>query len=217
MKAQLFKRSLPFRNVLSGCRSFDKVAGGLEDGTITTVYGPESSGRTTFCMMASHTCAMLGKKVAYITCEKLSMERLKQICSEDFETVASRVNFAFPRTIDGLERAIRNAKKIEGVGLFIVDPVNIYYWLEQNKENVFIRSLAEIEMFVKERKIPALLTAQTYEKEREIEPFGFNDIKRVSKLMVELSSRGGKRYMRLTKGGERSLRVEYTMGKRGLI
>jgi hypothetical protein len=72
-------------------------------------------------------------------------------------------------------------------------------------------------MFVKEKKIPALLMAQTYEKEREIEPFGFNNIKRVSKLMVELSSRCGKRYMRLTKGGERGLRVEYTIGKWGLI
>jgi DNA repair protein RadB len=202
--------------VLSVCRCFDDLTGGLNEG-ITVVYGPQASGKSTFCMMAAHNCAKEGKKVAYITRERLSFERLEQICGEDFEHTVRSLRLSFPRTIDGLERAVKNSRKIPDLGLLIIDPVNEYYWIEKDREDSFIRIISGAAMLCRELHMPAILTASAYERNGVFEPFGFRDLRRTAKLMVELRVKGMKReiIVRARGGREKDLRKEFVMCDRG--
>lgn len=206
-----------FLSVLNVCRCFDELAGDLKEG-ITVVYGPQASGKSTFCMMAAHECAKTGKKVAYITKERVSFERLRQICREDFEETIKSISFSFPRTIDGLERAVKNSRKLPNLGLLIIDTVNEYYWIEDEREDCFIRVLSGAGMMCKELHIPAILTASVYEKKGSFEPFGFRDLKRNAKLMVELRLTGSKRALviREMDGKEKNLRREFVMCDSGI-
>jgi DNA repair protein RadB len=197
--------------VLKVCGRFDELNGGLTPG-ITVVYGPQASGKSTFCMMAAHSCALDGRKVAYISREKASLERLRQICGEDFDAVIRKMRFSSPGTIDGLERAVKNSERLKGLGLLIIDPVNTYYWIEQGREDCFIRILSSVSMMCAEKSIPAILTADVYEKKGRFEPFGFRDMKRTAKQMVELRTVGKKRELVIK---ESDLRNEFVMCDRG--
>lgn len=198
--------------MLGVCRCFDDLIGGLNEG-ITVVYGPQASGKSTFCMMTAHRCAMEGRRVAYITKDRLSFERLRQICGDDFEDVLKSIHLSFPRTIDGLERAVKNSRKISDLGLLVIDPVNEYYWIEEEREDSFIRILSGAGMLCKELHIPAILTANTYEKRGRSEPFGFRDLKRTAKTMVELRVQGTRRELiiRAVGGKEKNLRREFVI------
>jgi len=200
--------------VLSVCKPFDELTDGLKEG-ITVVYGPQASGKSTFCIMAAHSCAMEGKEVAYITKEKISFERVRQICGEDFDRVLKNLHLSFPKTIDGLERAVKNSRKLPNLGLLIIDPVNEHYWIEEERRDCFIRILSTTSMMCKNLHIPAILTASTYEKRGKFEPFGFRYLKETAKLMVELRVAGRRREI-VIKGKENDLKREFVIGSGGL-
>lgn len=73
-------------------------------------------------------------------------------------------------------------------------------------------------MMCKELHIPAILTASVYEKRGSFEPFGFRDLKRNAKLMVELRLTGSKRALviREMDGKEKNLRREFVMCDSGI-
>ena len=198
--------------MLGVCKCFDGLIGGLKEG-ITVVYGPQASGKSTFCMMAAHQCVRKGREIAYITKDRMSFERLEQICGGDFEGTLKGLHLSSPRTIDGLERAVKNSRKISGLGLLVIDPVNEYYWIENDREDSFIRILSGAGMLCRELHIPAILTANTYEKRGYFEPFGFRDLKRTAKTMVELRVQGTRRELiiRAAGGKEKNLRREFVI------
>ena len=57
----------------------DLLGGGIESKSITEVYGEAGSGKTNLCLQLSRECAKNGKKVDYIDCEGVSLERLNQL------------------------------------------------------------------------------------------------------------------------------------------
>lgn len=195
-------------------RPFDDLTGGLKEGVITLVYGPPASGKSTLCLAAAISCSLEGKNVAYISREKQCITRLEQMCSE--KSVMGGIRFAFPETINGLENAVRNIREMEHLGLVIIDPVNSYYWDEEDRESVFIRVLAEVSMIGKEKEIPVLISADVYEKKRGFEPFGFRDMKRVASCVVELEPGRDRRNIRVIKGEKGNSKTQFSITQRGL-
>ena len=69
-----------------GCDSLDKLLqGGVESGTITEFYGDAGTGKTNICLQLTRNIIRKGKKVIYIDTEGVSLERLKQMCDDDFD------------------------------------------------------------------------------------------------------------------------------------
>ena len=61
------------------------LKGDVEKKTITQLYGPPGVGKTNICIISSINTIKKGKKVVYIDTEgSLSLERIKQICPNDF-------------------------------------------------------------------------------------------------------------------------------------
>jgi recombination protein RecA len=59
-------------SLASGMPTFDEIVmscGGLPDGRVVEVYGPESSGKTTFCLHMIAMAQMLGEMAAFIDAE----------------------------------------------------------------------------------------------------------------------------------------------------
>ena len=80
-----------------GCKPVDDLlGGGFEGGCITLIFGEAGNGKTNVCLQLARNVVRAGKKVIYIDTEGVSMERLEQICGEDFEVVAKNILFSEP-------------------------------------------------------------------------------------------------------------------------
>jgi len=151
------------------CKSLDLLLnGGFENNIITKIYGEAGSGKTNLCLQASRECANIGKKVAYIDSEGVSLERLIQICSDyNYKDILSRIIFFNPTSIEEQEMMIKEAIKIKDLGLIIVDTINLFYRinLEDDKEGSmrsFTRQIANLQITSREKKIYAIIVEQVY-------------------------------------------------------
>ena len=71
-----------------GCKPLDDLlGGGIESGIITKTYGEAGAGKTNLCLQASRECVSAGGKVAYIDTEGVSIERLDQICTTNYDYI----------------------------------------------------------------------------------------------------------------------------------
>src|SRR5213592_3753422 len=99
--------------VALGCRALDDLlGGGVEEGCITLLHGEAGSGKTNFCLQLARNVVRGGHKVIYIDTEGVSMERLEQICGDDFDVVAKNTLFSEPYSFDEQEVLIEKAVKI---------------------------------------------------------------------------------------------------------
>ncbi|MGD9963539.1 MAG: ATPase domain-containing protein, partial [Thermoplasmata archaeon] len=72
------------------------LEGGLEGGAITLLFGEAGTGKTNICLQVARNVASQGKKVIYIDTEGVSLERLRQICADEFEEVMKNILFFEP-------------------------------------------------------------------------------------------------------------------------
>ena len=89
------------------CKSFDDLfGGGIEKGIITKIYGEAGTGKTNICLQATREISSIGKKVAYIDTENVSLERLKQICSNkyDYQKILDNILFFYPDSLEEQEK-----------------------------------------------------------------------------------------------------------------
>lgn len=155
-----------------GCGSLDAMLdGGVEPGCLTLFYGEAGTGKTTLCLILARDMARAGKKVIYIDTEGVSLERLRQICGEDFESVVRNILFSAISGFDEQERMVDKAiKLVQGnldVGLVIVDSISMHYRLTSREEERGDRkSLAgqstKLTNLARERSIPVVATSQVY-------------------------------------------------------
>src|SRR5512137_2627613 len=83
------------------CKPLDDLLdGGIESGCLTLFYGEAGSGKTNICLQLARNVARDEKKVVFVDTEGVSLERLRQICGDDFEAVLKRILFSEPYTID---------------------------------------------------------------------------------------------------------------------
>lgn len=156
-----------------GVRALDDLlGGGLEDGCITLLHGEAGSGKTNLCLQVARNAVRLGKKVIYIDTEGVSLERLRQICGDDFEVVVRNILFSEPYTFEEQESLIEKAVKLAGsnedVGLIVIDSVTMHYRLTMKDEtrrderHSLTRQIARLLKLSRERGIPVLATSQVY-------------------------------------------------------
>ena len=84
------------------CTPLDNLlGGGIENKTITKIFGEAGSGKTNLCLQATRECATTDKKVAYIDSEGVSIERLNQICEGyNYKKILSSILFFNPSSFE---------------------------------------------------------------------------------------------------------------------
>ena len=174
------------------CKPLDLLLnGGIENKIITKIFGEAGSGKTNFCLQASRECALLGKKVAYIDSEGVSLERLIQVCSDyKYKDIFSKIIFFNPTSIEEQESMIDESLKIKNLGLIIVDTINLFYRinLEDDKEGSmrsFTRQMANLQISSREKKIFTIIIEQVFtDKNGIIKPFTNRDTEHMVKTII---------------------------------
>jgi DNA repair protein RadB len=185
------------------CKPLDNfLGGGIESGVITEVYGEAGSGKSNLCLQATRECANLGKKVAFIDSEGISIERLNQMCKKDydFKKILDNIIFFTPDSFDSQEKMIKEASDNSSIELIVVDTLNLFYrmYLEDDKEltmRSFLRQMGIMQMAARKKDIFVLVSEQVYtDKNAEIKPFTHRETEHMIKTSIKLEKRGmGKR------------------------
>lgn len=186
-----------------GAKSIDDLlGGGFEGGCITLIYGEAGSGKTNLCLQLARNVVRAGKKVIYIDTEGVSMERLEQMCGDDFEVVAKNILFTEPYSFDEqddlIEKAVRITETSPEVGLIVIDSATMHYRLTQREEarrddlQTLTRQIAKLVRVSRKVGIPVVATSQVY---TDIEtgrflPLGGHMLTHSAKTIVELSKTG---------------------------
>jgi DNA repair protein RadB len=176
------------------CKSLDILLnGGIENSIITKIFGEAGSGKTNLCLQASRECANIGKKVAYIDSEGVSLERLFQICMDyNYDDILSKIIFFNPSSMDEQESMIKEAIKIKNLGLIVVDTMNLFYRinLEDDKEGAmrsFTRQMANLQIASREKNIYIIIVEQVFtDKNGNIKPFTNRDTEHMIKTTIKL-------------------------------
>lgn len=188
--------------------------GGYETDVVSVIYGPSGSGKTNFCLLAAVSQAKKGNKVVYMDTEGgFSVERIKQLAPEDYDTVLGNIMILKPTNFSEQKRDFEKLLDCikDHVSLIIVDGLTMLYRLDfadaRNKDINEIqkvnselakqmRSLAEI---ARKQEIPVIVTSQVYHWENEERIVGGDILKYWAKCHIELTNNGGKRTANLRK------------------
>jgi DNA repair protein RadB len=155
-----------------GCGTIDAMLeGGVEAGCLTLLYGEAGTGKTTLCLLLAAEVARRGKKVIYIDTEGVSIERLRQIAGDDFETVVKNILFSNIGSFDEQEKMVDKAIKLAqsnvDVGMLVIDSISMHYRLTSREEDRGERrSLAgqstKLTNVAREKGLPVVVTSQVY-------------------------------------------------------
>lgn len=157
------------------CPSLDALLdGGIESGCITLLFGEAGSGKTNLCLQLARNVALAGRKTAYIDTEGVSLERLRQICGEDYDRVLPEVLFSAVHTMAEQEKAVSKAAKLAEttpeVGLVVLDSATTHYRLtggetaREKERHALTREITGLMAAARRRDIPILVTSQVYTK-----------------------------------------------------
>ncbi|UCF11816.1 MAG: DNA repair and recombination protein RadB [Thermoplasmatales archaeon] len=182
-----------------GCKPLDNLlGGGIESGIITKIYGEAGTGKTNLCLQVSRECVVVGSKVAYIDTEGISVERLKQMCTDkyDYKKILENILFFSPASFENQEKMIHDAIKVKDMGLIVVDTINMFYRvnLEDDIEGAmrsFTRQVANLQIAAREKDLYVVLTEQVYtDKNGDIKPFTNRDTEHMAKTIIKLEKTG---------------------------
>lgn len=199
--------------------------GGYEPDIVTVIYGSSGTGKTNFCLLAAVSEAKKRNKIVYVDTEGgFSIERIKQICHDDYKEVLKNILLLKPTNFEEQKDAFKTLLKHlkDEVSLIIVDGMTILYRLDFasarqklsnpefevqkiNSELAYqLRTLAEI---ARKRGIPVIVTNQVYRWDDEDKMVGGDILKYWGKCHIELTHEKGKRTAHLAK--HRSLPEKY--------
>jgi len=185
-------------HVPTGCRALDELlGGGVETGCLTLLYGEAGSGKTNVCLQVARNVAREERRVVYVDTEGVSLERLHQMCGEDFEQVLPRILFSEPYSNEEQEKLIgQGVKMVEtaaDVGLIVVDSATMHYRLtlrddDPEERRSLARQVARLLRASRKSEIPVVLTSQVWtDIERgTIEPLGGHMLSHNCKTLVRL-------------------------------
>jgi len=190
------------------CQPLDQLLdGGVEFQSITEVFGEAGTGKTNFCLQASRECANLGKKVAFIDSEGVSIERLKQICHDyDFKKILSKITFLNPTSLEDQEKLIKGISKLNNLGLIVLDTFNMFHRIELEEDEktanrLLNRQITDLQLMARKLEVPVIISGQVYTAENgEIKPFAGRGIEHMAKTIIRLDKTGiGKRQATMIK------------------
>lgn len=175
------------------------LGGGLLPGNITHVYGPPASGKTNMALLATRNAAKRGKVIFIDSEGGFSIERLKQISGEDFDSILKNLLLIEPTDYDEQKVAIKKLEELvpkTRAKLVIVDSIAVLYRLEEEKDvKVLGRQIAQLLRIARKFRIPVLVTNQVYTdiNTQEIVPIGGDILRYWSKIVLEMEDKGGNR------------------------
>jgi DNA repair protein RadB len=199
---------LKMNNLKIKCQPLDNLLGdGLESKSITEIYGEAGSGKTNFCLQASRECAIIGKKVAYIVSDGVSLERLNQLCKDyDSKKIFTNILFFKPSSLKQQEEMILNALKMKDLGLIILDTFNFFYRLTLEFDEKFAnrslnRQITDLQIDAMKRNICVIITGQVYSTQNnDVKPFAGKGIEHFLKTIIKFEKIGmGKRQATIIK------------------
>ena len=183
----------------------DKImGGGVEKGCLTQFYGPPGSGKTNVALQLLVHCAKNGDKAIFVDTEGgISIERVKQISNNQFDSFASNIIIfeptSFTEQIEVLKR-IENLldSKGEKIELIILDSAVALYRLKEGDSTQTNRELGQqmalLSRIARNHNIAVVITNQIYsvfDGDGVIEPVGGTILKYWSKIVVELVRTNG--------------------------
>jgi len=185
------------------CNPLDELlGGGLENKIITKIYGEAGTGKTNICLQAARECASQNKKVAYIDSEGVSIERLNQICNNnyDYKKILDNILIFSPTSIENQEKMIKDAVNLKNIGLIVVDTINLFYRINleddiEGAKRSFIRQISNLQINARKKNQWIIVTEQVYtDKTGEIKPFTNRDTEHMIKTILKIEKSGiGKR------------------------
>jgi DNA repair protein RadB len=185
------------------CEPLDELlGGGIESGSLTSLYGEAGSGKTNVCLQLARNVVLKGKKVVFIDTEGVSFTRLKQICGEDFEKVTKDILFFTPYSLEeqekNVEDAVHLAEAKEEIGLIVLDSATVHYRATFGEENEadgrksLGRQVNLLLQVSRKKDIPVLITTQVYTdtKTNTFEPIGGHVLMHYAKAIIKLEKFG---------------------------
>ncbi len=178
---------------VTGLSFIDKKLGPLVNDSITTVYGPPGSGKTTLCFLYLVSALTEGKKVIFIDTEGgFSPERILQI---DRNAILSNIIVLKPTDFKQQSSAISKLSKLvsKEVGLIVVDSLVMLYRLKLGDEvrrvNIELaEQLMKLNEVARKNKLPVLITNQVYTnfETKKIQMVGGSTIEYWSKVILRI-------------------------------
>jgi len=187
--------------------AFDSLlGGGLSPGVLTHIYGPPSSGKTNFALMATVSATREGT-VVYVDSEGgFNTERLKQLSQDRFNEVLSKTIHFTPDSFDDQKIKLHEAEAIAAEGdvrLLVLDSLALLYRLLEEKDSKSLgRTLAKLLHIAVKHNVCVLMLNQVYTDidSGEIKPVGGGLHDYWSKVMLEAGvTDDGTRWMILKK------------------
>jgi DNA repair protein RadB len=196
----------------TACSSLDALLdGGLESDAITLVFGEGGSGKTNLALQCAREAALMGKRIAYVDTEGVSAVRLQQVFGGRTD-LEERILFFTPFTIEEQERLVQNATRVPGLGLVVVDSINMHYRLhieggpdaEAEASRSLFRQLHHLTGFARQQQVPVLVTGQVYGGEDTTQPFARRTMEHLVKALVRFEKRSTDR-----EGGRRATVIKH--------
>lgn len=180
------------------CQPLDNLLdGGIEYKAITEIYGEAGTAKTNFCLQAARESASQGKKVIFIDSEGVSIERLKQICTDyDFKKILEKIHFLHPTSLENQEDLIKESIQKENLGLIVVDTFNMFHRIELEEDEqvanrTLNRQITHLQLASMRKNIPVIISGQVYTAENgEIKPFAGRGIEHMAKTIIKLEKTG---------------------------
>ena len=182
------------KHLKTKCKPLDDLlGGGIENKTVTEIYGEAGSGKTNLCLQISRESAINGNKVVYIDTECVSSLRLKQICTGyDYDKILTQILFFNPDSLDEQEKMINDSIEIKDIGLIIVDTFNMFYRImfeedEKGSSRSLNRQMTNLQLTARKKNISVVLAGQVYTADNnEIKPFAGRGIEHMVKTIIKL-------------------------------
>jgi DNA repair protein RadB len=182
--------------VPTGCRSFDELlGGGIEDSSVTLLYGEGGCGKTNICLQLAYNVIRSGKKVAFIDTEGLSSERIHQIF-QDPDAVKSLLVFqvhSFEEQSDRIDKVAKLAEN-DVLGMIIIDSMTMFYRLNYDDPKVRTDLIRQTEILLgvaRKYEVPVLISSQVYSNIQTgtIEFLGGHAVQHNAKTIIRLDKR----------------------------
>tara|TARA_B100000519_G_scaffold41137_1_gene31225 strand:- start:359 stop:1012 length:654 start_codon:yes stop_codon:yes gene_type:complete len=191
----------------SNCEGVDKLlAGGIEQGTVSLVYGEAGTGKTSLALQLSREAikAYPDHVVLFVDTEGLSLERMSQIFGD---SDASKLLMIRPSSLTDLHQTLtKKLEKHPKISLIVVDTINAFVRLSylKNKQlssRQFLEMTSILQPLAEKGDYPVLISAQVFEKDGEIGPYFGKSLMHLSKTIIHLerTKRASFRQIRLKK------------------
>jgi DNA repair protein RadB len=184
------------KRVPIGCQALDDLlGGGIEDSSVTLIYGEGGCGKTNICLQLAFNVVKSGKKVAFIDAEGISYDRIRQIFGED-DAVKNLLVFqvhSFEEQSDRIDKISRLAEK-DVLGMVIIDSMTTFYRLNHDDpkiRNDLIRQTEVLLGIARRYEVPVLISSQVYSNLQTgtIEFLGGHAMQHNAKTIIRLDKR----------------------------